>query len=287
MKKIENNPQLTAIKRKTISFPTRWLEEHGLLVGDILDFGCGYGIDTDRLKERGMSIIGYDNFYRNQYPKQRFDTIICNYVLNVLEPEEQAEVLIAISELLKPQGKAYFTVRRDLVQEGFRYHTIYKKYTYQCNVILPFLSLFKNKSCEIYEYQHYNQLTKNAAEPHCVFCQLSSNVELLCETATVVAFYDSYPVSPGHVLIIPKRHVPNYFDLSLHEQRAMWLVVNHCKNILLERFHPDGFNIGINVNEAAGQSIFHCHIHLIPRYKGDVDNPKGGVRGVIPLKQKY
>ena len=69
--------------------------------------------------------------------------------------------------------------------------------------------------------------------------------------------------------------------------RALWLLVNHCKKLLTERFHPDGFNVGINVGEAAGQSVFHVHIHLIPRYKGDVENPKGGVRGVIPNKQKY
>jgi diadenosine tetraphosphate (Ap4A) HIT family hydrolase len=64
-------------------------------------------------------------------------------------------------------------------------------------------------------------------------------------------------------------------------------MVNHCKKRIEERFHPDGFNVGINVNEAAGQSVFHVHVHLIPRYKGDVENPKGGVRGVIPWKQKY
>ena len=78
-----------------------------------------------------------------------------------------------------------------------------------------------------------------------------------------------------------------YFDLTTREQRALWLLVNHCKKLLAERFHPDGFNVGINVGEAAGQSVFHVHIHLIPRYKGDVENPKGGVRGVIPNKQKY
>ncbi len=110
---------------------------------------------------------------------------------------------------------------------------------------------------------------------------------MLSEIATAVAFFDGYPVSKGHTLIIPKRHVENYFDLTTHEQRALWLLVNRCKKLLTERFHPDGFNVGINVGEAAGQSIFHVHIHLIPRYNGDVENPKGGVRGVIPGKQKY
>ena len=102
-----------------------------------------------------------------------------------------------------------------------------------------------------------------------------------------VAFYDGYPVSPGHALIIPKRHVANYFDLTNHEREAMNVVLQYVKQKVDERFHPDGYNIGINVGEYAGQSVFHCHMHLIPRYKGDVKNPKGGVRGVIPSKQKY
>ena len=87
--------------------------------------------------------------------------------------------------------------------------------------------------------------------------------------------------------IIPKRHVASYFDLTNHEREAMNVVLQYVKQKVDERFHPDGYNIGINVNEAAGQSVFHCHMHLIPRYKGDVPNPKGGVRGVIPSKQKY
>jgi len=85
----------------------------------------------------------------------------------------------------------------------------------------------------------------------------------------------------------PKRHVASYFELSVHEQRACWLLVNRCKEIIQKKHNPDGFNIGINVNEEAGQTIFHVHIHLIPRYKGDVENPRGGVRGVIPEKQFY
>ena len=118
-------------------------------------------------------------------------------------------------------------------------------------------------------------------------CLLSRRVEIICETATCVAFYDGYPVSPGHALIIPKRHVASYFDLTNHEREAMNVMLQYVKQKVDERYHPDGYNIGINVNEAAGQSVFHVHMHLIPRYKGDVPNPKGGVRGVIPSKQKY
>ena len=122
---------------------------------------------------------------------------------------------------------------------------------------------------------------------NCPFCNLTQHVEVICESEICVAFFDGYPVSPGHALIIPKRHVASYFDLTDDERKAMNKMLLDVKQKLDERFHPDGYNIGINVGEDAGQSIFHCHMHLIPRYKGDVPNPKGGVRGVIPSKQKY
>ena len=111
--------------------------------------------------------------------------------------------------------------------------------------------------------------------------------QIFFESATAFSFFDKYPVSLGHTLVVPKRLVRNYFELSFKEQSACWLMVNRIKKELEKRFNPDGFNIGINVNEEAGQTIFHCHIHIIPRYTGDVENPRGGVRSVIPLKQNY
>ena len=281
-----NHPYLTAIKRTELSVPTRYLLQHKLLKGKILDFGCGFGFDTDELKRQGYDIVGYDYYYRPDYPEGKFDTIICNYVLNVLEPYAQAEVMMNVTNLLSPKGTANFAVRRDLTEEGFRLHAIHKQYTYQCNVKLPYKSLVATKSYELYQYQHFNKLPRKEGET-CPFCRLSRRVEIICETATCVAFYDGYPVSPGHALIIPKRHVANYFDLTNHEREAMNVVLQYVKQKVDERFHPDGYNVGININEAAGQSVFHCHMHLIPRYKGDVPNPKGGVRGVIPSKQSY
>ena len=79
----------------------------------------------------------------------------------------------------------------------------------------------------------------------------------------------------------------HFFDLTDHEREAMNVMLQYVKRVVDERFHPDGYNIGINVGQAAGQSVYHCHMHLIPRYACDVENPKGGVRGVIPKKQKY
>lgn len=125
------------------------------------------------------------------------------------------------------------------------------------------------------------------SKKECIFCNLNQNREILAENDLAIAFYDAFPVNPGHTLIIPKRHVANYFELTEEECVAIQALLKIVKDTVEEKFHPDGYNIGVNVNEAAGQSVFHVHMHLIPRYKGDVENPKGGVRGVIPSKQKY
>ena len=124
-------------------------------------------------------------------------------------------------------------------------------------------------------------------EKECIFCNLDPNREIIAQNDLALAFFDVFPVNPGHALIIPKRHVADYFDLTEDEVAAMQALLREVKAIVEKRFNPDGYNIGVNVNTAAGQSVFHVHIHLIPRYKGDVENPKGGVRGVIPSKQKY
>lgn len=284
MKEI-NYSHLTAKERTNLSFPTKWLLERELLKGEILDFGCGFGTDVELLKKMNFSIIGYDRFYFQEYPLKNFDTIICQYVLNVLQPDEQPEVLMSIAEILKPGGKAYFAVRRDIKYEGFRVHKIHKKTTFQCIVKLPYKSLFKNDFCEIYEYKHFNSYERN--DSSCPFCNPTQSTELISETATAYAIFDNFPVNEGHCLILPKRHVADYFELTLHEQRACWILVNRCKEIIQKKYNPDGFNIGININEAAGQTVSHVHIHLIPRYSGDAKNPRGGVRGVIPSKQDY
>ncbi|MBR5577157.1 MAG: HIT family protein [Bacteroidaceae bacterium] len=132
-----------------------------------------------------------------------------------------------------------------------------------------------------------NTLMNELTDSKCPFCSLDADVDIVCETQTCVAFYDKYPVFPGHTLIIPKRHVSSYFNLSPQERQDMDTMLQNVKQILDKQYHPDGYNIGINVNEAAGQTVFHVHMHLIPRYHGDVPNPKGGVRGVIPDRQKY
>ncbi len=101
------------------------------------------------------------------------------------------------------------------------------------------------------------------------------------------ASWDRYPVNPGHVLVIPYGHYPTYFDAPPEVKRELWELVDQAKEIVDQKYQPDGYNIGINIGTHAGQSIMHLHIHVIPRYQGDVKNPKGGVRGVIPARQHY
>jgi len=119
----------------------------------------------------------------------------------------------------------------------------------------------------------------------CLFCKDPRGVSLEKELA--YSARDTYAVSPGHTLVIPRRHVASFFDLTPEEINACMELINEERTRLDKELKPDGYNIGVNVGPAAGQSIFHVHIHVIPRYKGDVENPQGGVRHVIPKKGHY
>ena len=109
----------------------------------------------------------------------------------------------------------------------------------------------------------------------------------LIENEIGFVIYDGFPVSEGHCLVVPHRIYANYFDSTEEEVRGLQSLVVDAQKLLREKYCPDGFNVGINCGEAAGQTVPHMHIHVIPRYKGDMDDPRGGVRGVIPAKQKY
>ena len=121
----------------------------------------------------------------------------------------------------------------------------------------------------------------------CLFCDIKKS-GCAHENDLAYASYDSYPVSKHHCLIIPKRHIKDYFDLSDNELVACNNLIKIIKKEIINKDSSvEGFNLGTNAGIVAGQTIMHCHIHLIPRRKGDVENPQGGVRGVIPLKQHY
>jgi diadenosine tetraphosphate (Ap4A) HIT family hydrolase len=125
--------------------------------------------------------------------------------------------------------------------------------------------------------------------PDCLFCDRSNAQKhrIIAENELFYARYDNHPVTKGHSQIVPKRHIISFFDISAEDLRQMHDLLIKTKKILDERFHPDAYNIGINDGEAAGRTIGHLHVHLIPRYKGDVADPRGGVRHIIPGKGFY
>lgn len=122
--------------------------------------------------------------------------------------------------------------------------------------------------------------------PGCPFCALPDQ-RIMRQSPLAIAFLDGYPIAEGHALVIPKRHVGSLFDLPAEELQAVWSLVAEVRASLAEQFHPDGFNVGVNDGDAAGQTIGHAHVHIIPRREGDVADPRGGIRWVIPAKAKY
>lgn len=122
----------------------------------------------------------------------------------------------------------------------------------------------------------------------CLFCKWREEKEkILLQNDLAFARFDEFPVNKGHVLFITKRHVKDFFATTIEEKNAIFELIDKAKKIIDENYNPNGYNIGMNCGVSAGQSVMHIHVHLIPRYNGDVENPRGGVRGIIPKKQNY
>ena len=121
----------------------------------------------------------------------------------------------------------------------------------------------------------------------CIFCRAGGGADLLAHNELAVAFPAGFPVSPGHTLIVPRRHEPDFFALTPDEQAAVVSLVNPVRAALDEHYGPDAYNLGVNAGKAAGQTIQHAHLHVIPRYAGDVAEPRGGVRWVLPETARY
>ena len=120
----------------------------------------------------------------------------------------------------------------------------------------------------------------------CPFCSPPKD-RLLGNGKLALALADGCPLSEGNALVVPRRHVASFFDLTAEEQTAIWALVAEVRAYLSERLHPDGFNIGLNDGRAAGQTVMHAHVHVIPRHDGDVPDPRGGVRWAIPPRAVY
>ncbi len=129
-----------------------------------------------------------------------------------------------------------------------------------------------------------------SASDDCIFCQIvrkEKKTEIIAQFNHCFVIKDQYPVSPGHLLIIPYKHTEDWFSSSNEVKGEIVEVLDKLKKLLDIEYHPDGYNIGMNCGKAAGQTVMHLHVHLIPRFKDDMNDPRGGVRGVIPSKQKY
>jgi len=122
----------------------------------------------------------------------------------------------------------------------------------------------------------------------CLFCKWQKQEgRMILENELAYASFDEFSVNPGHVLIMTKRHTKDFFEATDKEKNDIFDLVDKAKKLVDKEHHPDGYNIGMNCGIPAGQSVMHVHVHLIPRYVGDVEDPRGGVRGVIPKKQQY
>lgn len=120
----------------------------------------------------------------------------------------------------------------------------------------------------------------------CIFCNIS-NDDAVAHSQKCVAVYDANPLSAGHTLIVPRRHVRSVFELGRTDRKALWMFVHDVQDKLTKRYSPAAFTVGLNDGEKAGQTVDHAHVHLIPRYDGDVRDPRGGIRWVLPQRARY
>jgi diadenosine tetraphosphate (Ap4A) HIT family hydrolase len=124
------------------------------------------------------------------------------------------------------------------------------------------------------------------SSPPCPFCTLPES-RIVARSKLSVIIRDGYPVSPGHTLLIPNRHVADWFELSGEEVADLLSAAHHAKGVLDSELHPDGYNLGVNAGVAAGQTVMHVHLHLIPRFAGDTPDPRGGIRNCVPHRGHY
>ena len=122
----------------------------------------------------------------------------------------------------------------------------------------------------------------------CPFCNVAESDRVI-ETELLIGFFDRFPVNPGHLLLVTRRHVETWFDATKEEQTALVASIDDAVALIESRLEkrPDGYNVGFNSGEAAGQTVLHLHLHVIPRFHGDIDDPRGGIRGAIPHKRIY
>ena len=201
--------------------------------------------------------------------------------------EELADVLEVIYALSKASGIPLEQIEQTRLDKRKAKGSFDKK------IYNPYIDIEEgNPLIEYYlkNATHYPLMETVTHKSDCLFCQFARHereVKFFEEFTHCYAIKDEYPVSKGHILIIPKEHTENWFTAREEVRLDMMKALHHVKSRLDLEYSPHGYNVGANCGEVAGQSVMHLHLHLIPRYEGDMENPKGGVRGVIPSKQKY
>jgi diadenosine tetraphosphate (Ap4A) HIT family hydrolase len=143
----------------------------------------------------------------------------------------------------------------------------------------------QNKTQAFSTFHQFGRLSQMTAN-QCPFCNVDGS-RILAQSEVGIALPDAFPVTEGHTLVIPKRHVASLYELTPEEQADLWRFAAEVRAKLVEEFHPDGFNVGVNDGRAAGQTVMHAHIHVIPRYVGDTSDPRGGIRWVMSKKASY
>ena len=193
--------------------------------------------------------------------------------------EEREQIKIRIIEILREnETMNYQKLANMIIDENLAYSQHVVAHTLQ-------------RGCKNHKNYNGEDLFENPSRglwklsnKECIFCKMK---DYILENELAYTIYDKYPVGKGHMLFIPKRHVKNFFDITKEEREAIFDLIDEGKKLLDEKYSPDSYNVGINCGEHAGQTIMHVHVHLIPRYIGDMKDPTGGVRGVIPEKMKY
>lgn len=193
--------------------------------------------------------------------------------------EEREQIKIRIIEILREnETMNYQKLANMIIDENLAYSQHVVAHTLQ-------------RGCKNHKNYNGEDLFENPSRglwklsnKECIFCKMK---DYILENELAYTIYDKYPVGKGHMLFIPKRHVKNFFDITKEEREAIFELIDEGKRLLDEKYSPDSYNVGINCGEYAGQTVMHVHVHLIPRYIGDMKDPRGGVRGVIPDKMKY
>lgn len=200
--------------------------------------------------------------------------------------EELADALEVIQTLIRASGHKMEQVEKARLEKREL------KGGFDRKIYTNFIDLDENSDTLDYYLSRPDQYPEDKVEHHskCLFCQIASKkrqANILKRFKHCYVIKDEYPVSDGHILIIPYDHTENWFTAREEVRLDMMKALQEMKEQLDNNYQPDGYNIGANCGEVAGQSVMHLHMHLIPRYKGDMADPKGGVRGVIPSKQSY